>query len=214
MNDITPAPTTEMPPPMELALCASFGSFAQWRDSFLAIGAAHGAEAGSVELVFIPGEGALRNRWAAGAASGHGNALLALPLPVEAGSFVAGIAWPAVYERYQHAVHAASEPFAARQDDVGDALVLDVRRAGIFATAPTMLPGASWRDPAAVREWAGALPTGRELIVYCVYGHEVGRATALRLRARGLNARFLEGGIDAWQSAGRATVPNTDADAQ
>jgi superoxide dismutase, Fe-Mn family len=111
-------------------------------------------------------------------------------------------------------VHAASEPFAARQDDVGDALVLDVRRAGIFATAPTMLPGASWRDPAAVREWAGALPTGRELIVYCVYGHEVGRATALRLRARGLNARFLEGGIDAWQSAGRATVPNTDADAQ
>jgi superoxide dismutase, Fe-Mn family len=209
--NITQAPTVGMPPPMELALCASFGSQAQWRESFLAIAAAHAAQAGRVELVFVPGEGALHNRWAADAPSPHDAALLALQLPSDATAFIAGIDWPTVYERYQHAVHAASEPFAARQGDVGDALVLDVRRAGVFATAPTMLPGASWRDPLAVREWASALPAGRELIVYCVYGHEVGRATALRLRALGLNARFLEGGIDAWQSAGRATVPNPDA---
>jgi len=37
--------------------------------------------------------------------------------------------------------------------------------------------------------------------VYCVYGHEVGRSTALRLRAQGINARFLKGGIDEWQKA-------------
>jgi len=36
-----------------------------------------------------------------------------------------------------------------------------------------------------------------------VYGHEVGRATALRLRAAGVDARFLRGGIDGWQAAGR-----------
>jgi superoxide dismutase, Fe-Mn family len=211
MSHIVQAPTAGMPPPMELALCASFGSLAQWRGSFVAVATTHGAEAGSVELVFVAGEGALRNRWAAGAPGERDTALLALPLPADAATFVAGIDWPAVYERYQHAVHAASEPFAARQDDLGDALVLDVRRAGIFAAAPTMLPGASWRDPVAVREWAVALLPERALIVYCVYGHEVGRATALRLRALGLNARFLEGGIDAWQSAGRATVTKADA---
>ena len=32
-------------------------------------------------------------------------------------------------------------------------------------------------------------------------------ATAMRLRARGVNARFLDGGIDAWQRAGLRTVP-------
>jgi Fe-Mn family superoxide dismutase len=45
------------------------------------------------------------------------------------------------------------------------------------------------------------------VIVYCVHGHEVGRATALRLRAAGLNARFLRGGIEGWQAAGRALEP-------
>jgi superoxide dismutase, Fe-Mn family len=50
------------------------------------------------------------------------------------------------------------------------------------------------------------LPKDSAVIVYCIYGHEVGRATALRLRSAGVNARFLEGGIDAWQSAGRAVM--------
>jgi Fe-Mn family superoxide dismutase len=41
--------------------------------------------------------------------------------------------------------------------------------------------------------------------VYCVYGHEVGRVTALRLRAAGVDARYLHGGIDGWVAAGRPT---------
>lgn len=69
-----------------------------------------------------------------------------------------------------------------------------------------MIPGARWYDPAAVATWSAELPAGRELIVYCVYGHEVGRATAMRLRAAGLNARYLRGGIDGWQSAGLPLV--------
>ena len=44
---------------------------------------------------------------------------------------------------------------------------------------------------------------GREVVVYCIYGHEVGRSTAMRLRAAGLNARYLRGGINDWQAAGR-----------
>ena len=51
----------------------------------------------------------------------------------------------------------------------------------------------------------------REVVVYCVYGHEVGRATALRLRAAGLKARYLRGGIDGWQAAGRPLTAREDA---
>ena len=49
-------------------------------------------------------------------------------------------------------------------------------------------------------------PTDRPVLVYCAYGHEVGRVTAMRLQALGVNARFLVGGIDEWQRAGRATA--------
>ena len=49
--------------------------------------------------------------------------------------------------------------------------------------------GSAWRDPAAVAYWARDVPRDRENVVYCVYGHEVGRATALRLRAQGNQAR-------------------------
>jgi Fe-Mn family superoxide dismutase len=72
-----------------------------------------------------------------------------------------------------------------------------------------MIPGAKWRDPARVAEWSTELQTDRPVIVYCVYGHEVGRATALRLRAAGIDARYLQGGIDGWQAAGRALDAKT-----
>ena len=107
-------------------------------------------------------------------------------------AFMGNIDWAPVYERYQLAVHGASEPFGAEQDQVAGALVLDVRRAGMFDQAESMIAGAAWRDPARVAQWARDLPAGREVVVYCVYGHEVGRATALRLRSQGVMARFLE----------------------
>jgi Fe-Mn family superoxide dismutase len=113
------------------------------------------------------------------------------------------IDWSKAYERYQLAVHSASEPFGATQDEVAGALVVDVRRAGVFKNAANQLTGAAWHDPATVDKWASDLPTDRDVVVYCVYGHEVGRATALRLRAAGLRARYLRGGIDGWQAAGR-----------
>ena len=56
-------------------------------------------------------------------------------------------------------------------------------------------------------DWAHELQQQKDVVVYCVYGHEVGRATALRLRAHGVRARYLIGGIDAWQAAGRAVAP-------
>jgi len=176
-----------MAPPMALALCASFGSVEGWRDEFVALGDAR--------LSLLPREGRLVNHAPAATPAD------ALPLLVrrDGGS----VDWAEVYARYQHAVHAASEELAADAQALDDAVLLDVRRAGVFAGASTLIPGAAWRDPAAVGEWAAQLPAGRDVVVYCVYGHEVGRATALRLRAQGVRARFLTGGIDGWQAAGR-----------
>jgi Fe-Mn family superoxide dismutase len=118
-------------------------------------------------------------------------------------AFMSNIDWGAVHGRYPHAVNAASDPLGAGPDEIGDALVLDVRRAGVHEQARTMIPGARWHDPATVFTWSAELPAERQLALYCVHGHEVSRATAMRLRAAGLNARYLRGGLDGWQAAGR-----------
>ncbi len=211
-----------MAPAMALALQASFGSVERWREEFIAMGKALGGGSGWVLLVFQPRDGSLVNQWAADhtQALAGGVPLLALDMyehayhmdfGAAAGSYVdafmENIQWGAVYERYQSAVHGASEPYGATHDEVAGALVLDVRRAGVFKEAATQLAGACWQDPATVDSWAGSLPADREIVVYCVYGHEVGRATAMRLRAAGLHARYLRGGMDGWQAAGLAVEP-------
>jgi Fe-Mn family superoxide dismutase len=207
-----------MVPAMTLALDANFDSVDRWRAEFVAMGKALGGGSGWVLLSFLPRDGTLVNQWAAD----HTNAIaggvpiLALDMyehsyhldygAAVAGyvdAFMANIEWARVYERYRAAVHGASEPLAADPDDIAGSQLLDVRRAGVFDKAETLIAGASWRDPAAVASWARDVPRDKEIVVYCIHGHEVGRATALRLRAQGVRARFLRGGIDAWQAAGR-----------
>ena len=215
-----------MEPAWAMALAANFGSVERWREEFVAMGKALGGGSGWVLLVFQPREGALVNQWAAD----HTNAvaggvpLLALDMYEHAyhmdygaaagayvDAFMNSIEWSGVYARYQCAVHAATASIGCTQDEAAGATLLDVRRAGVYEEAATMIAGARWRDPTEVAQWSGEVETDREIVVYCVYGHEVGRVTALRLRAAGLNARFLRGGIDGWQSAGRPVQPKTVA---
>lgn len=212
--------STPMAPAMALALEASFGSVQRWRDEFLALGKACGAKPGRVQLVFQPDRGLLVNQGVAAhpPVQADGVPLLALELSAPGRSaeavaaigaeldalletLLSGIDWAAVHLRYQAAVQAASEAFGAGPDEIGGALLLDVRRAGAFQQAGRMLPGARWRDPAAVARWSTELPAGQAVVVYCVHGHEVSRATALRLRAAGLDARYLRGGIEGWPGA-------------
>ena len=210
----------DMAPAMELALQASFGSARRWREEIIAMGKALGGGSGWVLLTFQPREGSLVNQWA----SDHAHALaggipiLALDMyehsyHMDFGSaagayvdaFMRNINWPRVYENYQSAVEQSSETLGATPDDLRDALLLDVRRKAIFDQSDSLVPGASWRDPGDVGSWALELPKEKEVVVYCVYGHEVGRSTAMRLNAAGLRARFLRGGFDGWQASGRAT---------
>ena len=85
-------------------------------------------------------------------------------------------------------------------------LVLDVRRAEAFAKDAAMIAGATWRDPFAVAEWEKYLPRHRPVVAYCVHGHEISRNAAEALRAAGLDARYLEGGIEAWRAGAAPTV--------
>ena len=209
-----------MVPAMALALTASFGSVERWREEFVAMGKALGGGSGWVVLSFSPRDGALVNSWAADHthAVAGGAPLLALDMYEHAyhmdfganagawvDAFMVNINWAAVYARYQHAVHGVGEEFSVTQADLSgksaSATLFDVRRAGVYEQATQVLPNAQWRDPATVTQWAADLPPDSDVVVYCVYGHEVGRSTALRLRAQGINARFLKGGIDEWQKA-------------
>lgn len=211
-----------MEPAWVMALSANFGNVERWQAEFSACGKAQAGGSGWMLLMFQPREGTLVNQWAADHthAIAGGVPLLALDMYEHAyhmdygaaaaayvDAFMGNIDWAAVYQRYQAAVHAASEPFGSDAEEVGNAQVLDVRRAGVFERAETMITGAKWRDPQQVGVWSREFQPGERVVVHCVYGHEVGRATALRLRAAGVDARFLRGGIAGWESSGRPVRP-------
>lgn len=82
-------------------------------------------------------------------------------------------------------------------------LVLDVRRESDVAANPQTLPGAERRDPEQVEAWAQDLPRDKEVIIYCVHGGSVSNSVLDKLQSRGIQARYLEGGLDAWKQAAR-----------
>jgi thiosulfate sulfurtransferase len=81
-------------------------------------------------------------------------------------------------------------------------IVIDVRREQAFLVAPDMITGALRRDPATVETWAKELSSAVRVVVYCVHGHEVSQNAAQSLRKYGLQAQFVEGGLEAWRSIG------------
>jgi len=85
-------------------------------------------------------------------------------------------------------------------------LVVDVRRRAVFEEDKAMIAGATWRDPFAVGEWEKFLPRHRAVVVYCAHGHEISGNASAALRQAGVEARYLEGGIEAWRSLGAPTV--------
>src|SRR5262249_1707324 len=76
------------------------------------------------------------------------------------------------------------------------------RRTPTFAAAERMIPGAVHRTPEEIESWVGEIGRDRPVVVYCVHGHEVSQNAAARLRDAGVAARFLDGGITAWEAAG------------
>jgi rhodanese-related sulfurtransferase len=84
---------------------------------------------------------------------------------------------------------------ASRLGHADAPLVLDVRRRPRFDASPRILPTARYCAPEDVADFARSQPP-REVVVYCVYGHEVSQNAAATLRAAGWHARFLLGGFE------------------
>ena len=65
------------------------------------------------------------------------------------------------------------------------------------------IAGSIWRDHMGTEIWGPDLARlGRPVIVYCLHGHNVSQLAVARLQALGIDARYLEGGIDAYEAAG------------
>jgi rhodanese-related sulfurtransferase len=96
----------------------------------------------------------------------------------------------------------------ARLDSGTPPLVIDVRKAPAFRSASETIAGALRRDPAAIGQWARSLPSASAAVVYCVHGHEVSQNAAQALRDAGIQAQFLEGGIEeGWKASGGGLDP-------
>ncbi len=83
-------------------------------------------------------------------------------------------------------------------------LVIDVRKNERWREAPDLIRGGLRRDPLRVADWAKTLPPASSVAVYCVHGHEVSQNAAKALAGAGLNAAYLEGGIEGWRESGGA----------
>jgi rhodanese-related sulfurtransferase len=75
-------------------------------------------------------------------------------------------------------------------------VLIDVRPRDAFETAVEMACGALRRDPDSVDTWAPALPSASTVVVYCVHGHHVSQSVAAALRELGIDAYYLEGGLE------------------
>jgi rhodanese-related sulfurtransferase len=91
------------------------------------------------------------------------------------------------------------QELSARLGRADAPLLLDVRREGKFLESPYLIAGARRCAPEDVAAFAAAqwaLNPQREIVVYCVFGHKVSADAVATLRAAGLNASRLAGGME------------------
>ena len=77
-------------------------------------------------------------------------------------------------------------------------ILIDVRREADVKGSAHQIPGAVWKNPEQVKDWAKTLGP-EKTVVYCVRGAAVSQSVAQALTEGGRDAVFLEGGIQAWQ---------------
>lgn len=81
-------------------------------------------------------------------------------------------------------------------------MALDVRRGDDYSASSDIIPGATWHDPAKIDTWIDSVPKDRDVVIYCVRGGSVSNSVLDRLLAEGIQARYIEGGIEGVKSAG------------
>jgi len=206
---------------LSVAFARDFGSFERWYSEFTSIGKALGGGSGWAICSWSARTNSLVNHWSADHAHLLAGATPILALDMYEHSYhmdyganaaayvdayMRNIDWGKANERYARAIEQATTNLCATSAGIlsnrDQVQVIDVRRAAAYQTSQEVIAGATWQDPEKVSEWCGALPRGKPVVVYCVYGHEVGQSTAAILQARGIDAKFLLGGFHDWKAAG------------
>jgi rhodanese-related sulfurtransferase len=88
----------------------------------------------------------------------------------------------------------------------GAPLFIDVRKAEDFAASEHIIPGMLRWDFNAGALPPAALEGARNVVVYCVKGAHVGITGAEKIRAMGIDATYLEGGLRGWIADGAPTA--------
>ena len=78
--------------------------------------------------------------------------------------------------------------------------LIDVRKTHARQKSGLTMPGSVWRRPFLAENWWPEF-AGQNVVVFCVHGHEVSKAVAGFLNDQGIDARFLEGGFEAYREA-------------
>lgn len=106
-------------------------------------------------------------------------------------------------DRFERLAPADAAALLARP---GDVVFVDVRACSPEMPLAQRIPGARHLDLGALDPSAlAALPPGAELITYCACPNDASAVrAAVWLQRQGRRARVLQGGIDAWTSAGLA----------
>ncbi len=92
------------------------------------------------------------------------------------------------------------------KSNLNSVTLIDVRRKSDLDADTSKLPGATWHDPEQIETWSALLPQDKEVVLYCVRGGSVSNSVLDNLCGKGINARFIEGGIVGWKEAGGEVV--------
>lgn len=141
-------------------------------------------------------------------------------------AFMRNINWKAVEGRYEDAAK-VEPPRPLVQPEFGDlpgvtveevkamldaskpVQIIDVRPQHYVSRTQHILEGAVWRDPERVQEWAGELSKSDPVVVFCMYGFDMGCKTAIALRDAGFDAKYMKGGHSGWRAIGGALKMHT-----
>jgi rhodanese-related sulfurtransferase len=90
----------------------------------------------------------------------------------------------------------------ARLGTASAPVLIDVRRHDSFIGDDKLIIGAFHRLPADVEHCRTELPSGCPVVAYCGGGGKSSQGVASALRAEGIEASYLQGGISAWKDQG------------
>jgi rhodanese-related sulfurtransferase len=92
------------------------------------------------------------------------------------------------------------------QLQLANTLVLDVRRQSDYDMSTEIVPGSAWKNPEQISAWISEVPRDQNVVIYCVRGGSVSNSVLDQLRAMGVKARFIEGGIEGWKAVGAEVI--------